>query len=144
MWDIWDDEDLSTGEKLMSTLMNMAMILPTVGTLTDSLTKAMKKRTAESAKGVAADAAEIASSKAKVAQNTKETATLWAKAVAWMAAHPFLSGAVIAAAIAGLGLMASATGKTNKEAEKAAETSKKTADASREKAEASQEELTSV
>lgn len=145
--EIWTDEDLTVGEKFTSTLMNLAMILPLVGTAIDAVNKLKNINKINSLAAAGATEVEIAAQMKQLGVTSAETIGLWGKAAAWIAAHPLLAGIGIAAAAIGIGIMIAMTAaekKNTQAVEAAAEASEKAADASREKAEASQEELDAI
>ena len=145
--EIWTDEDLTVGEKFTSTLMNLAMILPLVGTAIDAVNKLKNINKINSLAAAGATEVEIATQMKQMGVTTAETEGLWGKAAAWIAAHPLLAGVGIAAAVAGIALMAIMTAhekKQTQELEAQAKAAEKAADASREKAEASKEELNAI
>lgn len=145
--EIWTDEDLTVGEKFTSTLMNLAMILPLVGTAIDAVNKVKILMTAQSQLAKGAIEAETLAQMKQMGITSLETAGLWGKAAAWIAAHPLLAGIGIAAAAIGIGIMVAMTAaekKNTQAVEAAAEAAEKAADASREKAEASKEELNAI
>lgn len=127
---IWTDEDLTTGEKLMQTMMAMSSILPVVTMLTGAYDKAKKAKTlstqleaeAERQKnqvelqGVAATPAKIASDKAKDASTNVSTGVQWSNNLAIMS-NPWLLGAALAAlaiAIVVIAAVSAATAKNTK------------------------------
>lgn len=107
---IWSDEDLTTGEKLMQTMMAMSSILPVVTMLTNLYDKAKKAKTlsteaetvAELAQnsaemgGVASAPAKIAADRAKDASTNISTGVQWANNLAIMA-NPWMLGIALAA-----------------------------------------------
>lgn len=127
---IWTDEDLTTGEKLMQTMMAMSSILPVVTMLTNAYDKAKKAKTLSTEKetiaeltknaaemgGVASTPAKIAADKAKDVSTNTSTGVQWANNLAIMA-NPWMLGIALAAlaiAVVAIAAVSAATAKDTK------------------------------
>ena len=84
--DIWRNQDISVGEKLTSTMMNLATVLPLVGTAIDAVRKIKLLMTAQSQAARGAIEAETLAQMKQMGITSLETAGLWGKAAAWIAA----------------------------------------------------------
>ena len=135
--EIWSNDDISVGEKFTSTLMNMAMVLPLVGTAMDALSMITKMHTLNKLAETGATEATIAAKMKEIGVTQAETVSLWGKAAAWIAAHPLLAGIGLAAAAAGIALLVVMT----KKEEQNTQAVKEAAEAAKEKAEAEKEEV---
>lgn len=80
---IWSDEDATTGEKIMSTIMTMSTLLPAVVGTFEALDKVMAKNNATKAKSAIADAAVTAGTAGVTAGKTAETGAVVANTAAW-------------------------------------------------------------
>ena len=146
--DIWSNEDLSAGEKVLSTLMNLSTLLPLVGQGIDFISTSIKIRRYQQAAANVIDEAELANIRERIGLTAQETTGLWAKAVAWAAAHPILAATIGVAAVAAvIGLMV-AMSNTDKEhtkvLEKKAEATKKVAESSAKAADKAEEEKDAI
>ena len=99
---IWADDDATVGEKIMSTLMTMSMLIPSVMTAYEGLSTAMGKNTLIKGANAAADAAVAAGTAGVSAAKATETGVLAANTAAWFS-NPItaiIAAACIAAAAA--------------------------------------------
>ncbi len=97
---IWSKDDISTGEKLLQTLMSLSMILPVIRTLTDATTRSKLAEAASTMYYNAAYAGTIVLEKLGIVTKTAATAADYAKAASgWAALGPALVFVAIAAAV---------------------------------------------
>lgn len=92
---IWADDDATVGEKIMSTLMTMSMLIPSVMTAYEGLSTAMGKNTLIKGANAAADAAVEAGTDGVSKAKKTETGVLADNTAAWFS-NPIT--AIIAAA----------------------------------------------
>lgn len=104
--EIWSDEDLSTGEKLVQTMMSLSMIIPVVTMVLQNQTLA-KMGSAIGDKALAIGTALV--TKAKGA----ETAAVWANNAAWLANPIMWIALVIIGVVAAVLLLVNAIDKAN-------------------------------
>jgi hypothetical protein len=140
--DIWNNDDLEIGEKFASTLMNLGMILPLVSGAMTGLTTVKKLLSIQSAVNTAATNAEIKAQLKSIGLTATETTVLWAKAIAWVAAHPYAAAgwaAIVLGAVAIMGVVIASTQAETKANLEAAEAAREKAKAEAESAEQNKE-----
>ncbi len=94
--EIWTDEDLTTGEKLLRTLTTMGMLLPALTTLLNKQNLAKLAGLKIDGKAIVVTLAKIAGVKAEAIAEAKTTSAIWAKIGAQMIANWYYAAAVLA------------------------------------------------
>jgi TP901 family phage tail tape measure protein len=92
--DIWTDEDLSTGEKMLRTLTTLGMLLPALTTLLNKQNLAKLAGLKIDGKAIVTTLAKIVGVKAEALAEAKTTSAIWAKIGAQMIANWYYAAAV--------------------------------------------------
>ena len=139
---IWADEDATTGEKIMSTMMTMSTLIPTVITLYEALDKVMKKNIGSKTATAVADGAVAAGTAGVTAAKAGETAAVVANTAAWFS-NPITAIIAVAllAVVAVIGAVSAGIKANTEKLQENSEAATEAARAAREESEANREKL---
>ena len=125
--DIWTNEDLTTGEKVLRTLTTLGMILPMLTRLFDAQNLAKLAALKIDKQQIKTTIAKIAGLNAETVANKGLTAALWSKVAAYMAAHWWVLAIIAVMGIA-VGVIVAVTNAYNEEAKAAEAAAEKAAE----------------
>lgn len=139
--EIWTDEDLTTGEKLLRTLTTMGMLLPALTTLLNKQNLAKLAGLKIDGKAIVVTLAKIAGVKAEAIAEAKTTSAIWAKIGAQMISNWYYAAAVglILAVVAVTAILINSYNEEANAAERAAEKAQKLKESYQETAQAAEE-----